>query len=422
MSVPALNEASPLALMSDLLGSQSDSIKFTAGTRIFDQDAPGDCAYMIDSGHVEISTFSEGKKESLATLGPGEIFGEMALLDGRPRSATATAIHEATVIAISRQQLLDEVNRSSPIARLLLISSINRLRSSQEDRLSLHGSNATGNTPDAVADKRFQTTRHDAAEQVKFRFALDHAITARQFDLHYQPVVSLADGRTAGFEALLRWPRPGKQFISPADFVPIMEHTGLIVPLGVWVLETALKSLRLAVRKHPEREIFMSVNVSPRQLNNEENVERLATTIERADIDPQSVKLEITEEALLDDPRMAAIGLGRLTQTGASIAIDDFGTGYSSLNYLHRFPLSTLKIDRSFVAHITGNHGRQRVVAAILGLSNELGMDVVAEGIEEKDELLWLQAHGCRYGQGYLLAKPTTLTNAMTALTKDFEW
>lgn len=422
MSAPALNDASPLMLMNGLVGSQSDSIKFTAGTRIFDQDAPGDCAYMIDSGHVEISTFSGGKKESLATLGPGEIFGEMALLDGRPRSATATAIHEATVIAISRQQLLDEVNRISPVARLLLITSINRLRSAQSDRFSRREPNADSDAPDTVADKRFQTTRLDAAEQVRFRFELDHAIATQQFDLHYQPVVSLADGRTAGFEALLRWPRPGKQAVSPSEFIPIMERTGLIIPLGIWVLETALHSLHLIVRKHPEREIFMSVNVSPRQLNNEENVERLATTIEQADINPKFVKLEITEEALLDDPRMAAIGLSRLTQTGATIAIDDFGTGYSSLNYLHRFPLSTLKIDRSFVAHITGNHSRQRVVAAILGLSNELGMDVVAEGIDEKDELLWLQAHGCRYGQGYLLAKPTTLTNAMTALDKDFEW
>ena len=422
MPIPQSIVPLPLLDMNDLMSSRSNSIRFTAGSRIFEQNTPGDCAYMIDNGHVEISSSADGKKRHLATLGPGDIFGEMALLDGRPRSATATALHETTVFAIPRQQLLEEINGESPIARLLLIASVNRLRASQGEKSPLNISHLdTSNCPQET-DRLFQTARDDAAEKIRFRFELEHALTNREFKLNYQPIVSLTDGRTAGFEALARWPRPGKLQMSPAQFIPIAESTGLIVPLGAWILKSALDALRVANRQKMGADTFMSVNVSPRQLDCEENVERLAAIIEQADVDPAAVKLEITEQVLLADPKMATIGLARLTETGASISIDDFGTGYSSLNYLHRFPLETLKIDRSFVSQITADQGRQRVVAAILGLSRELGMVAVAEGIEEMDEFHWLQSHGCEYGQGYLFAKPQPLTEALRSLTCNFEW
>jgi EAL domain-containing protein (putative c-di-GMP-specific phosphodiesterase class I) len=412
----------PLLDMNDLMSSRSNSIRFTAGSRIFEQNTQGDCAYMIDSGHVEISSSAGEKKRPLATLGPGEIFGEMALLDGRPRSATATALHETTVFVIPRQQLLEEINGGSPIARLLLIASVNRLRASLGESIPLNRFHPTSSDRPSEFDSRFQAARDDAAEKVRLRFELEHAITNSEFELNYQPIVSLTDGRTAGFEALARWPRHGQQRMPPAQFIPIAESTGLIVPLGAWILKSALDALRVANRQKMGADTFMSVNVSPRQLDCEENVERLVTIIQQADVDPAAVKLEITEQVLLADPRMATIGLARLTETGASISIDDFGTGYSSLNYLHRFPLGTLKIDRSFVSQIIANQARQRVVAAVLGLSRELGMEDVAEGIEEMDEFRWLQSHGCEYGQGYLFAKPQPLTEALRSLACNFEW
>ena len=421
MSLPQRTESTPLFLMNDLVSSRTGPIKFTAGSRIFQQGTLGDCAYMIDSGHVEISSFASGNKKSLATLGPGEIFGEMALLDGRPRSATATALHDTTVLAIPRQLLMNEISSGSPIARLLLIASVNRLRASQGDKVPLNSAHLNSSDGLEEFDQHFQNARTDAAEKVRIRFELEQAIDKQDFELNYQPIVSLSDGRTAGFEALARWPRSDKP-MSPAQFIPIAESTGLIVPLGAWILRNALHALRLTARQSNAADTFMSVNVSPRQLDCEEDVELLAGIIRDADVDPTTIKLEITEQVLLDDPRMATIGLGRLTETGASISIDDFGTGYSSLNYLHRFPLDTLKIDRSFISHITDDPGRQRVVTAILGLSRELGMETVAEGVEEADELRWLQSQDCQYGQGYLFAKPQPLTEALRSLACNFEW
>jgi len=427
MTTPALEVDHTLIDICDALEPRSGSVTFSAGSHIFEQGEQGDHAYLIDRGYVEVSNTAEGTKSVLAVLGPGEVFGEMALLDGQERSATATALHDTTVILISRQQLHDTINEASPLARLLVIAAIRRLRATQIGKILGGGGGRPWTDREPRVDQRYETVRADAADQVKLRLELDNAISQRQFELAYQPIVNLADGCTEGFEALIRWPRPGRRPVSPMEFIPLAEDTGLIVPLGLWVLERGLQALTAIGRrpdtKQPDRHpVFMSVNVSPRQLNTEENVERLATMIERADVDPASMKLEITEQTLLGDPRMAMIGLARLKATGAKIAIDDFGTGYSSLNYLHRFPLDTLKIDRSFVKKISQDSGGQRVVAAIIGLARELGMDVVAEGIEEVEELRWLQSRGCQYGQGYFMAKPVSLGEALIYLSRSFEW
>ena len=413
--------ADDLADVCDALASRTGAITFAAGSRIFEQGEPGDCAYLIEKGHVEVYHDVPGGRAMLAVLGPGEIFGEMALLDGRHRSATATALHETTVVSIPAEQVQHAVDEASPLARVLVIAAINRLRATQSR--ALHGSDAGHATPDA----RYVAARSAAAEHVRLRLQLEDAIEQRAFQLVYQPIVSLADGRTAGFEALLRWPQPDGPPVSPAKFIPVAEDTGLIVPLGLWALEAGLEALRAIAarpeaRRPSEHGVFMSVNVSPRQLDCDENIERLAGVIERAGVDSSRLKLEITEQTLLDDPRMATIGLARLKATGARIAIDDFGTGYSSLNYLHRFPLDTLKIDRSFVTKIHEHTGGQRVVSAIIGLARELEMDVVAEGIEEIDELRWLQSRGCHYGQGYLMAKPSPFGDALACLGESFEW
>ena len=427
MTMLALDTIQSLLNVGDLIEPPIGAVTYSAGSRIFDQDEPGDCAYMIDSGYVEVSRDDDRTKTVLAVLGPGEIFGEMSLLDGQPRSATATAVHETTVLVISRQQLLEAVNDGNPLVRLVLIASINRLRTTQLRSIPAGETHDPRLAAKTQADTKYEAARHQAADQLRLQFELENAIANRQFELAYQPIVALADGRTGGFEALIRWPRPGGQIRSPLDFIPVAEASGLIVPLGLWILESALQALSafdqsLRTRRTGGAGVFMSVNVSPRQLDSEDDVEQLARMIEQADIDPGRIKLEITEQVLLSDPRMAAISLARLKATGVSLAIDDFGTGYSSLSYLHRFPLDTLKVDRSFVTKIADDPGAQRVVAAIIGLAHELGMDVVAEGIEELEELRWLQSHRCRYGQGYLMAKPASFTHALTYLERDFEW
>ena len=427
MPMPALNMVQSMLDTGELSGSQIGKLQFSAGSKIFEQGDVGDCAYMVDRGYVEVSYRAKDEKNVLAMLGPGEIFGEIALLDGRSRSATATALHESTVIVISRQQLFDAVHGASPLARLVLTASINRLRATQSVNVPMDQEpNLTRHEESRIA-AQYDVLRLDAAKQLRLRLELDNAIAKQQFALVYQPIITLTDGRTAGFEALIRWPRPGQQTVFPNEFIPLAEQSGLIIPLGLWVLEQALQALsaidrRPGTRRNAGADVFMSLNVSPRQLECESTVEQLARTIERADIDPTRVKLELTEQALLSDPRMATLSLARLKATGASIAIDDFGTGYSSLNYLHRFPFDTLKIDRSFVTKLSDDANGQRVVAAIIGLAHELGLNVVAEGIEEKAELYWLQAHACLYGQGYLMAKPSSLIAAVAHLDRNFEW
>lgn len=427
MSKPELSIVQTLLDTGGLSTSHIGTLRFSAGSTIFKEGDDADCAYMVDSGYVEISTSAAGEKNVLAVLGDGEIFGEMALIDRQSRSATATAVHETTVVLITRQQLLEAIGNAGPLARLVLVAATKRLRMTQSTNPARTIKPDWSVNNEIRSDPYYDATRLDAAKQLRLRLALETAIKNQQFELAYQPIVTLADGRTAGFEALIRWPQPDGYAISPADFIPVAEKSGLIVPMGLWVLSQALHTLmtidhKMGRKRDTGRGVFMSVNVSPHQLDSEENVEQLARMIEQADVNPSRVKLEITEQALLSDPRMAMLSLARLKTTGALLAIDDFGTGYSSLSYLHRFPLDTLKIDRSFVTKIADNPGGQRVVSAIIALAHELGMDVVAEGIEEIEELHWLQSHACQYGQGYFMAKPSSFATASTYLDRHFEW
>lgn len=419
-------EQSPTGI-GHLLNSHVGAIRFMAGTRIFRQGELGDVAYMIETGYVEISSMSGGKKHVMAILRTGEIFGEMAILDGQPRSATASAMHETTLIPISGKQLRDELDRGSAVTRLILIAAIDRLRTIQTKDYQDVESLKDCKKQQTQNDTHIKLARVHASQQFKLRFDMERAICQRHFKFDYQPIVSLADGRTKGFEALLRWPRPDGQILMPGDFISLAEQSGLIVPLGAWALENALQSLAVITHNSRQQEcegggIFMSVNISARQLEREEDVEQLATMIEKAAFAPGCVSLEITEQTLLVNPRAATIGLARLKATGASIVLDDFGTGYSSLNNLHCFPLDTLKIDRSFVNRIVDDRSRQRVVAAIIGLARELNMDVVAEGVEKLDDARWLREHACRYAQGHLIAKPAPLGEVLGYLERDIEF
>lgn len=427
MSEAAKKLDDTLLELGQLLEPQHKAIRYMAGTRIFESGAPGDFAYMIDSGYIEISTFTEGTKQIIAILGPGEIFGEMALLDGQPRSASATAMHEALVMPISREQLLNEIWQGSPITRLILIAAIDRLRTSFTKSQRSVDENHDRDLSASMEKMEVQTARSNASQQLRLRFEMERAIKNEEFTLAYQPIASLADGRIAGFEALVRWPQPGGGLHSPDQFIPLAEQSRLIVPLGAWILKTALRSLATigsgsAIQQDAQSDFFMSVNVSPRQLEREEDVEHLVSIIEHSTVNPANIKIEITEQALLLDPRMATIALARLKSTGVLIAIDDFGTGYSSLSYLHRFPLDTLKIDRSFIDGVVNDKNRQRVVSAIIGLAHDLGMDVVAEGVEERDDVRWLHAQSCRYIQGFYISKPVSFFDALGYLQRDIEF
>ena len=228
-----------------------------------------------------------------------------------------------------------------------------------------------------------------------------------QLRLHYQPIVDIQSGNVVGFEALMRWHHPVKGIISPALFIPIAEDSGLIVHASRWALGEAVFMMHRLAEEHGIKEpFFMSLNFTGLDLAAEDFADNVAETLHSKNIAPSRIKLEITERMLIDDPEGAIKTLDRCKKTGLTVALDDFGTGYSSLSYLHKFPIDTMKIDRSFVINMLNDPASMTLVKAIIALANGLGMNVVAEGVEVQGESDALKALGCDMIQGYLYAKP----------------
>jgi len=237
--------------------------------------------------------------------------------------------------------------------------------------------------------------------ETNLRLAIDN----REFVLHYQPIVALADLKLLGFEALVRWKR-GDTLVAPYDFIPLAEETGLIIPIGQIVLEEACAMMSSWLRKYPSvGPLTVSVNLSAKQFLKTGLVKMIARVLSDTELPPQSLKLEVTETAIMEDPRSAALKLGGIKSLGSTVAIDDFGTGYSSLSHLISFPLDTLKIDRTFVCDMD-NRLNLAVVRTVINLAHSLGHGVVAEGIETEDQFAKLKDLGCEAGQGFLFSKP----------------
>jgi diguanylate cyclase (GGDEF)-like protein/PAS domain S-box-containing protein len=246
---------------------------------------------------------------------------------------------------------------------------------------------------------------------------LRRAIERHEFLVYYQPIITLATGQLYGFEALVRWRHPKHGLISPADFIPIAEETGMIVNIGQWVLAEACRQLCAWQKRFPSSAPFsMSVNLSARQFAQPDLIGQVRQVLQETGLDAKYLKLEITESAVMDNSEQAIETLKQLRALGVELSIDDFGTGYSSLSYLHRFPISMLKIDRSFVNQMTEQNENTELVRTIVMLAGNLGMDVVAEGIETETQLSQLQALDCKRGQGYYFARPMDAATAQNFL------
>jgi diguanylate cyclase (GGDEF)-like protein/PAS domain S-box-containing protein len=236
---------------------------------------------------------------------------------------------------------------------------------------------------------------------------LRRAIERQEFRVHYQPIVSLKSGRINGFEALVRWQHPDRGLVSPIEFIPVAEETGLIVAIGLWVLREACRQMHEWQVQFPANPpLTISVNISGKQFLQPDLSEQIKQILQETNLDPRSLKLEITESAIVENAESAAIMLSQLRSVGIQLYMDDFGTGYSSLSYLHRFPMDTLKIDRSFVNRMGVDGENLEIVRAIVTLAHNLGMNVTAEGVETTEQLALLKALKCEYGQGYFFSKP----------------
>jgi EAL domain-containing protein (putative c-di-GMP-specific phosphodiesterase class I) len=245
--------------------------------------------------------------------------------------------------------------------------------------------------------------------------ALKLALERREFQIHYQPRVALSDSRIIGVEALLRWSRPEFGNVSPAEFVPIMETSGLIEEVGTWVLREACAQMRPLFELHDE--LRVSINVSARQFHGGQLAAVVAQAMEAAGVSPSRVEIEITEGVLITQTHEAAKTLRTLKGMGVNISLDDFGSGYSSLGYLKQFPIDCLKIDRSFIMDLPGRNDSKVIVEAILGLASSLDLRVTAEGIESAEQLAFLRTRGCQEGQGYLFARPMPLDDLIHKLS-----
>jgi diguanylate cyclase (GGDEF)-like protein/PAS domain S-box-containing protein len=252
-----------------------------------------------------------------------------------------------------------------------------------------------------------------AVNMLRIETDLRRALKRQEFALHYQPIYALATGELLGFEALLRWRHAERGFISPAEFIPVAEETRLILPLGEWVLREAGKQIRLWQHRFPRPQpLFVSVNLSGKQFAHGGLIEQIIELLSRGGVDPQTLKLEVTESVVMENVEFAARMLEQIRGLGVELSIDDFGTGYSSLSYLHRLPLDTLKIDRSFVSRLEDNDENAEIVHTIIELARNLHMGVVAEGIETREQLARLRSFGCQAGQGYLFSKPVDVQAA----------
>jgi diguanylate cyclase (GGDEF)-like protein len=232
------------------------------------------------------------------------------------------------------------------------------------------------------------------------------AIDRKDFELHYQPQLNLASGTIVGYEALVRWRHPDKGMISPVEFIPVAEETGLIAPLGDWVLRQACMDAL-----HLPDHTFVAVNLSAAQFLLSDMVASVKSALEDSGLPPRRLELEITESLLMEDREKTALILGELARMGVSVAVDDFGTGYSNLTYLADLPFQKLKIDRSFVNRIELEGNTGAIISTIVGLSRALGVHTTAEGVENENQANLLRAAGCDVGQGFLYGRPVPISS-----------
>jgi diguanylate cyclase (GGDEF)-like protein/PAS domain S-box-containing protein len=246
----------------------------------------------------------------------------------------------------------------------------------------------------------------EAVEMLQLETDLRRALARDEFRIHYQPIISVENWRIAGFEALLRWQHPQIGFIPPLQFIPVAEETGLIIPIGLWVLRQSCPQLREWQKDFPfEPPLNMCVNLSGKQFSQPDLIDRISEILEETGVEARSLKIEITESAIITNIEMATTTLKQLKELGIKVSLDDFGTGYSSLSYLHRFPIDTLKIDRSFVTRMSLPKNAE-IIRTIVSLASNLGMDVVAEGVETGEQVIQLSGLHCEYVQGYLISRP----------------
>ncbi|QIR41174.1 EAL domain-containing protein [Tolypothrix sp. PCC 7910] len=263
----------------------------------------------------------------------------------------------------------------------------------------------------------------EAIQLLELENDLRRAVARQEFIVYYQPIVSLYTGKIAGFEALVRWKHPIRGLIPPSDFIPVAEETGLINDINTWVLQSACQQLHLW-ENHPEitQPITMSVNLSARLFSQPNLIAQIDEILYETKVNPENLELEITESVIMENIHAVKTILQQLQERRIKLVMDDFGTGYSSLSYLHSFPLSALKIDKSFVKRMQENQEDMGLVPAMIGIADSMGMRTIAEGVETTEQLAQLRSLNCEFAQGFLFSQPIEQQSVIHLLTKAPQW
>jgi len=389
---------------------------FPAGAQIFSEGDAGNFAYVIETGNVEMRASRNGRKVVLARFGEGDLLGESALVDDDPRAASAIAVEETQVVVLDKSTVHEHIANADETVQLILRLSLERLRSLEHLVVS---QGAPGGSANGRKDHGGKGS--DLAKD------LQGAIDGEALGLHYQPIVRLADGSIAGFEALVRWNHPVHGNVVPSSFIKLAEETGMIVPMGRWMLRQALEVHQrfqsvAAERKDAKTPLYISVNISSRQLLSDGEVEDLCNIVSESGVPSEQVLFEITESLMVEEPDKVAEAMRHLRKVGIRVAADDFGTGYANLAFLNKFPLDVLKIDRTFITNMASEERSRKIVNTIVKLAQEFGMSIIAEGIEAPQEIKVLRELGCDFGQGFLLSPPVPAKEAVPLLKRRIQW
>ncbi len=393
------------SLVERLGSSAGDQLLIAAARRLETCLRAGDTVARLGFEHV------------LARLGGDEF---IILLDGLNEVGDAKFVAERLLKEISApfEIIGHEVYISASIGIALSITGYSQPEEALRDAdIALHRAKSLGKARCEAFD-----TASLASAQARLQLEADikGALERQEFVVFYQPVVSLASNRIAGFEALVRWNHPTRGMVGPLEFIPVAERTGLIIPLGRWVLREACRQLKSwqDVLGIPEQ-IWISVNFSNIQFKQPALVKQIREVLDELKLDPHCLILELTESAVTGNPESASSLLMQLRVMGTKVALDDFGTGYSSLSYLRQFPVDFVKIDHSFVRRMETDKDLAEIVRAIGDLAHQLGLHVIAEGIENSEQLDLIRSLQCEYGQGYLLSKPVDSEKAEALLMAD---
>ena len=290
----------------------------------------------------------------------------------------------------------------------------------RDSELAMYRAKRDGKAQSIVFEKRF---RQSTLSPIDLDTDLRRALDRDEMELHYQPIISMRDRSISGFEALLRWSHRSRGAISPNEFIPLAEETGLIYDLGQWVLKKACEQIAGWNKdKSKEEQLEISINLSGRQFSDPNLVVGIVENIEKSGFNAEFLKIEITESALMENAQRSVSMLNQLKDLNIKVCVDDFGTGYSSLSYLHTFPIDTLKIDRSFVHDMSRNFRNMEIIRTIIMLAHNLKLDVIAEGVETAEQYAQLSALGCQFAQGFYFSRPVNSSDAALLIQQNHQW